>query len=357
MEHGKNHHFAASTGTNRGSSPSTDGTNSNGNINKTTSRTMCNNGAKKQKIKRNNNFRHQENIEEQYNSSESDFSGEDNRAVASSTRACDENNENASEDSGYREEDRSREESGSSGDESSNSLGGSNCRRPKPLAPTCNICLIRDDQTTIWCEVTSSIRTRSLNDEMVEFNPTPSSRPKASESDQSKQIDEDGVSPDEQVKELLLCLRPIREGDEKVLEEMRFQPKAGVKGESNSTDINATGSSLAATEKVTEPQHTEMSQTSLINRNGSSTAALTIQTESLGKPPPTAPNTVNPTKRPVKKRPFSCTTTSTSTISNTSSRKKNIYAGANNGNPADSTTATEKSVVESLMLMWNKKSS
>ena len=37
-------------------------------------------------------------------------------------------------------------------------------RRSRPLAPACNISLIRDDLSTIWCELTSSIRTRSPND-------------------------------------------------------------------------------------------------------------------------------------------------------------------------------------------------
>ena len=37
--------------------------------------------------------------------------------------------------------------------------------RRQKLAPTCRLCLIRDDLTTVWCEVTSSIRDRSLDEE------------------------------------------------------------------------------------------------------------------------------------------------------------------------------------------------
>jgi hypothetical protein len=100
-------------------------------------------------------------------------------------------------------------------------------RRPKPLAPTCNICLIRDDLTTIWCEVTSSIRTRSLHDESSEI-PQQSlfaqGNAKECKGSGISTCDEtDDVTRDE-VKELLLCLRPIREGEEKVDAAMGFHP-------------------------------------------------------------------------------------------------------------------------------------
>jgi hypothetical protein len=95
------------------------------------------------------------------------------------------------------------------------------------LAPTCNICLIRDDLTTIWCEVTSSIRTRSLNDESSEI-PQQSSFAQGNTKESkgsglSTCDDTDEVTKDE-VKELLLCLRPIREGEEKVDAAMGFRP-------------------------------------------------------------------------------------------------------------------------------------
>lgn len=101
--------------------------------------------------------------------------------------------------------------------------------RPKPLAPACNICLIRDDLTTIWCEVTSSIRTRSLKDETSDdFSPSaltvvsPNQAKDSRSSNLGSCDDVDDVSKDD-VKELLLCLRPIRDGDEKVGEEFRFR--------------------------------------------------------------------------------------------------------------------------------------
>merc|ERR1740117_1185680 len=67
--------------------------------------------------------------------------------------------DNASDDG--EESDPSREDSALSTSDASN-------RRPRPLAPTCNICLIRDDLTTIWCEVTSSIRTVTTDDDQTD---------------------------------------------------------------------------------------------------------------------------------------------------------------------------------------------
>jgi hypothetical protein len=88
----------------------------------------------------------------------------------------------------------------------------------KLLAPACNVCLIRKNLSTIWCEVTSSIRTR----EAVEASEEDSVDGKASRRPSStagSEADGPSVAP---VKELLLCLRPIREGEKKVAEEFRF---------------------------------------------------------------------------------------------------------------------------------------
>lgn len=97
--------------------------------------------------------------------------------------------------------------------------------RPRPLAPTCNICLIRDDLSTIWCEVTSSIRTRSLKEEnvdaMVANGSTSTDKRKGNSANNSN--NSESTSEDEQVKELLLCLRPIRDG-KRVENKMKFQP-------------------------------------------------------------------------------------------------------------------------------------
>jgi hypothetical protein len=82
-----------------------------------------------------------------------------------------------------------------------------------PLAPSANVCLIRNDLTTIWCEITSSIRTRPINDEDSELDiidPNPKSYSKALHKEE---------------KELLLCFRPILEGSHHIDEELSLQGK------------------------------------------------------------------------------------------------------------------------------------
>lgn len=102
--------------------------------------------------------------------------------------------------------------------------------RRKPLAPTCNLCLIRDDLTTVWCEVTSSIRTRHPDEERPDL-PLDSAKSKSSTT--SSNQDDPPQAPEVGVKELLLCLRPIRDGDEKVDEKHRFTGKREVSDDSN----------------------------------------------------------------------------------------------------------------------------
>lgn len=75
--------------------------------------------------------------------------------------------------------------------------------------------MICSDLTTLWCELTSSIRTRTHNDEdsvlgIIDHNPKPL----------QKGIDGKEEAPKPQ-KELLLCMRPIRKG-KKVAENLRF---------------------------------------------------------------------------------------------------------------------------------------
>ena len=73
--------------------------------------------------------------------------------------------------------------------------------------------LIRNDLSTIWCELTSSIRTRQNDDVDVNFVSSSGAGSKSADSSES--------GPGE--KELLLCFRPIREG-EAVGPELRFCP-------------------------------------------------------------------------------------------------------------------------------------
>ncbi|KAL7478530.1 hypothetical protein ACHAW6_004295 [Cyclotella cf. meneghiniana] len=113
---------------------------------------------------------------------------------------------NPSEDSGYRDSNESsdgNEHDGSviSGFFSTPQKQGT---RQHPLAPACNLCFIRKNLTTIWCELTSSIRTRTCNDDdsqlgIIDYNPTSA-------------IDTEIEESKEDETEILLCLRPILEG-------------------------------------------------------------------------------------------------------------------------------------------------
>lgn len=166
---------------------------------------------------------------------------------------------NASDDSGYRESgesDPSREDSASSTSDASNGESKSQfdqfsffhfsysfamyLGRPRPLAPTCNICLIRADHSTIWCEVTSSIRTRSISEEQLDMSTVVTSISSRKKNPYSE-VNSDGqtstnCSTEDQVKELLLCLRPIQDGTEKVSEDLRFIPKSKKYSQSPSDD-------------------------------------------------------------------------------------------------------------------------
>lgn len=103
--------------------------------------------------------------------------------------------------------------------------------------------------TTIWCEVTSSVRTKDTEDETddttsINFNRGTNKKQQSTSSstegdrasrkrghgeEASLQGSEDAAREDNtvgatQCKEILLCLRPIRDGDEKTDEALRFKP-------------------------------------------------------------------------------------------------------------------------------------
>lgn len=245
----------------------------------------------------------------------------------------------ASDDSGYRESNDSREETLSCASDSSNSKS-----RNKPLAPTCNVCLIRDDLTTIWCEVTSSVRTANLSGANVEGDPfgevgghghvssqfsatSKTLKNNSATTDDSTQGNEGGTA----VMELLLCLRPIRDGETSADKSSRFIPPKR-------------RCPLAVSE-TSCPEMVDVVVSAGIN----TPSAECINT----KPSNTTSGRQN---RPPKKRlhksleMFETTYTS---IEMSQADKRNRYE--------EDTTATssetEKSVVESLMLMSNKSAS
>ena len=113
--------------------------------------------------------------------------------------------------------------------------------RRQKLAPTCRMCLIRDDLTTVWCEVTSSIRDRSLDEEGEE-------KPAA----ESAGASSDPTALTLENKELLLCLRPIRDGEKKVDESLRFRPVSmDVSPQAEEPMVSASGGDTATEQKST----------------------------------------------------------------------------------------------------------
>jgi len=258
------------------------------------------------------------------------FAGVEDKRVKSriSTAA----NGNTSDDSGYRESgesDPSREDTSSSTSDTSN--GGS---RPRPLAPTCNVTLIRNDLSTILCEVTSSIRTRCLSDERCDSALLPSGASGQSPVEKSSSFVKDkkensNLKSDNvfegtnrgDLKELLLCLRPIRDGEETVQEAFRFIPRNSsglatkVSGEGNSSEIIAEVN--AAPARTCDAGKVVFGGSTFISPKSSKS-------------------------RPMKKRPHS----SGVGVSNTSTGEPGTQKMRTN-----SSMDAEKSVVESLMLM------
>jgi len=218
-------------------------------------------------------------------------------------------NEDTSDDSGYRESNDSREESSSSWSDTSRS----NDHRKKPLAPTCRMCLIRVDLTTVWCEVTSSIRNKSSDEDVGDIKATNSKSTESSEPS----------GPDQ---EILLCLRPIRNSSKKVDESFRFVPLT--QQVSSVQDMSDPWVSLSSGGETNKAR---------FNSDGDFTQNNSKQQE-LNK------------KRPPKKRLLA---TGVDAYKNNSEPKRAKTENTNQQGP--NASETEKSVVESLMLM-NKSS-
>uniref|UniRef100_A0A7S2V9B7 PAS domain-containing protein n=1 Tax=Entomoneis paludosa TaxID=265537 RepID=A0A7S2V9B7_9STRA len=172
-----------------------------------------------------------------------DVTGQDVTANNASARLSSlqhrpESSSSEEDDSGYRESNDSREETSSSVSDSS----GSNGRR-KPIAPTCNICLIRKDLTTIWCEVTSSIRTKEREEESCESvsgdskKNAPSAKSSVKSPPATTAGEDKAVESVEVERELLLCLRPIRDGEHKMHDsKLRFDKKTKGKKKRSASD-------------------------------------------------------------------------------------------------------------------------
>eukprot|EP00536_Pseudo-nitzschia_multiseries_P012848 jgi/Psemu1/290540/fgenesh1_pg.512_\ len=222
--------------------------------------------------------------------------------------------EDVSDDSGYRESNDSREESSSSWSDTSRS----NDHRKKPLAPTCRMCLIRVDLTTVWCEVTSSIRNKSADDDAGDVKATNSKSTESSETSGPK-LDQ----------EILLCLRPIRNSSKKVDESCRFVPSTKYASSAALKDVSDPWVSTSSGGETNEAKSN--SDRNITNNNA--------KQQELNK------------KRPPKKRLMA---TGVDAYTNNNPDQKRAKTESTN-QQGPNASETEKSVVESLMLM-NKSS-
>jgi hypothetical protein len=191
------------------------------------------------------------------------------------------------------------------------------------------MCLIRKDLSTVWCEVTSSIRTRTSDEEEGEET-TPSLQPSGSNFD--------GNGTKQGQLELLLCLRPIREGDKKVDESLRFVPLPTA---NSSLLRKAFGEAFVSTSSgdYNHDENGDSDRTSIEILPNNQAAAAACGPENA--------------KRPPKKRALAVDMEAMSTDHDPTPRKRAKPDDSGQGDRASDDT--EKSVVESLMLM-NKSS-
>ncbi len=204
-------------------------------------------------------------------------------------------------------------------------------RRTRPLAPACNVRLIRNDLSTIWCELTSSIRTRPSNDVDKEPN---------SLNDNINHIgsNESAGSAEsvEEEKELLLCFRPIREG-EAVGVELRFCPQAekndGFYGEALSEDRK-----VSSANSISSKDGDSFKKVAKESLSTSTDNPSLDETQAATSPPMSVAAKKN---RPPKKRKYESDDESQA-ISNRSFRKSR--SGETQVEEID-----EKSAVESMM--------
>lgn len=187
------------------------------------------------------------------------------------------------------------------------------------------MCLIREDLSTVWCEVTSSIRTRTSEEEDGEE--------KMANSKSSSSISDTNGSKDGQL-ELLLCLRPIREGDKKVDESLRFVPAA--KGNS-SPARNAFSEAFVSTSSG-DNNHDEKGDSDMMSAESQPTDPAAVLSQESAKRPP-------------KKRALTVGMETLSTEQDNSPRTQKHTKGEGSGKGDRASDDTEKSVVESLMLM------
>jgi len=176
--------------------------------------------------------------------------------------------------------------------------------------------------TTVWCEVTSSIRNKSSDEDAEEEKATNSKSTESSE-----------ISVPTIDQELLLCLRPVRNGGKKVDESFRFVPLANQIPTGAPRDNTEVWVSMSSYSGETNKEEKDDSDKNLSGNNSNNSSAASLKQHELYK------------KRPPKKRPHA-TCLDTYKDAPTQKRPK-----IDSTNQSPNASETEKSVVESLMLM------
>jgi len=124
--------------------------------------------------------------------------------------------------------------------ESSQAEKGKGRENGRRLVPAHEVCFIRDDLTTVWCELTSSILcVRSLFDDDNSFDPK-AALGAITNSRGIKSAQGSGdttVLEEEEKNELLLCIRPTHEG-KRMGEHFRFACEVNTERESEATSLS-----------------------------------------------------------------------------------------------------------------------
>jgi hypothetical protein len=185
------------------------------------------------------------------------------------------------------------------------------------------MCLIRDDLTTLWCEVTSSTRTRTSDEE-----PSDTFSPPSPPAESWTASPTEGMAvPKVEVRELVLCLRPIRDGEKQVDESLRFVSAVKFQGSDGETSPSSPGQAADNMVSSSSAEHDNPNDNMLSEYSSASSQAL--------RPPK---------KRAPRPQDDSGGATEDEDLIPTKRRKSSKSDGRGSAN-------AEQSVVESLMLM------
>jgi hypothetical protein len=196
------------------------------------------------------------------------------------------------------------------------------------------MCLIRDDLTTLWCEVTSSIRTRTLDEEPSD---TLSQLTPPAESGTASPVE--SMPTKVEVKELLLCLRPIGDGEKKVDESLRFVSPVRFQGSNEETSPSGHGPAADNMVSSSSAEHNNKDDNGNMFSSEYASKGNSVSLQVKANRPPK--------KRPPRPQEDSDGSTEDEDPTPTKKRRSSKSDGRGSANAVDA----HQSVVESLMLM------